>query len=100
VAELDKRARKLGSHNYIVESFLQRDKEFGNYYYYRCTHKTTPFRVANAYDTERRRGSGRYGGSPYYFALPEEIDDLIAFVEHDEQLYYAAYPDKKPDEAE
>lgn len=97
VAELNKRVQKISNkHNCIRGTFMERQKRHGNYMYIRCTHKSTVFRVANAYDTEWAKDS-RSGQSEYYFNLPEELDELIKFVEHDEKIYYDANPDKRPE---
>lgn len=95
VAELNARVKRISNgNNYIRPFFLER--ECGSYLYHRCTHKSTVFRVATAYDPHWK-GEGISGGSEYFFNLPEEYNDLLEFVKHDEGLYYQAHPEERPE---
>lgn len=88
--ELDTRVKAISNGNSCIHKAPSWENMGPNCYtYYRSTHKSLPFRKTNMFDPERRN-KNRSGKNIVYFALPEELDDLIEFVEHDEKLYHEA----------
>ncbi len=87
--ELNDRVKKISNENsYIRQCWLGAHSCI----YYRTSYKSFPFRKTNMFDS-RRRSENIYGKNMIYFNLPEELDELIKFVEHDEKLYREAHPE-------
>lgn len=85
--ELNARVKAISNGNsYIRKVPHWQNMGSGCYVYYRSTYKNLVFRKTNMFDPGRRN-ENRSGKNMVYFTLPEELDELIKFVEHDEKLY-------------
>lgn len=92
--ELDTRVREISNgHSYIRKAPRWEEKGPDCYIYHRSTYKTFVFRKTNMFDLERRHRN-HHGANEIYFTLPEELNELTKFVEHDEKLYRNAHSEK------